>query len=66
MKDEGAQEGKRHRKTPHANSETVHIEERVSSRTEYSVNHYCIDAAADHVNRKYVEHSMEKFSGFSC
>ena len=53
MKDEGPEHTERDRKPPHRSGEGIHIENRIAARGEDSVDDDRIDAAADHIDRRY-------------
>ena len=54
---EGAGEGD----PPHADDQTVDVEDRVAARREDTVYHHRADAAPDHVYRQYHEHADHVF-----
>ncbi len=57
MKEECAEKRTGQRDSPHADRQTVHIEQRIPAGGEDPVDHHRADAAPDHVDRENHEHA---------
>ena len=49
---------------PHADCKAVHIKQRITARTENSVDRHIIHCAPDHIECRYKEHSLQIRDGF--